>query len=94
VAQKQAAPLFKLLALLLSEGERSALWKPRCDVYHFASIICGAIVLYIGASRTLVADLAYDPLASRQLAALKEEMLAVAAALLQPAKPFPPRARV
>jgi TetR/AcrR family transcriptional regulator len=83
VAQKQAAPLLKLLTLLLSEGEQSGLWRLRCDVYHFASIICGAIVLYVGASRTLVPDLPYDPLSARQLTALKDEMLAVASALLQ-----------
>ena len=84
VAQKQAAPLIKLLELLLREGQRAGLWQPRCDVVHFASIIAGAVALYIGASRTLAADLPYDPLATAQLAALKEEILLVTWALLRP----------
>jgi len=83
VAQKQSAPLLKLLAVLLRDGEQAGLWSPRCDVYHFASIIGGAIVLYVGASRTLAADLPYDPLSTRQLTAFKDEILAVTWALLQ-----------
>lgn len=85
VAQKQAKPLLKLLGVLLREGARTGRWQPRCDVYHFASIIGGAIALYVGAARTLVADLPYDPLSATQLAALKDEVLIIAAALLRPA---------
>jgi hypothetical protein len=82
IVQKQATPLIKLLALLLHEGEQSGLWKPRCDVYHFVSIVGGAIVVYVGASRTLAPTLSYDPLSTRQLTAFKEEIVAVAWALL------------
>jgi TetR/AcrR family transcriptional regulator len=82
IVQKQATPLVKLLALLLYEGEQSGLWTPRCDVYHFASIVGGAIVTYVGASRTLAGTLSYDPLSTQQLTAFKEEIVAVAWALL------------
>jgi TetR/AcrR family transcriptional regulator len=87
IVQKQATPLIKLLALLLHEGEQSGLWKPRCDVYHFASIVGGAIVVYVGASRTLAPTLSYDPLSTRQLTAFKEEIVAVASALLPRHRP-------
>jgi TetR/AcrR family transcriptional regulator len=85
VARKQAAPLFKVLTMLLRDGEQAGLWSPRCDLYHFTSIIGGAIALYVGASRTIVPDHPYDPLSTRQLTALKEEMRVVASALLNPA---------
>ena len=87
IVQRQAAPLIKLLALLLHDGEQSGLWRPRCDVYHFASIVGGAIVVYVGAARTLAPSLSYDPLSTRQLTAFKEEIVAVAWALLPRRRP-------
>ncbi len=84
LVRAQAGPFLRLLAVVLDEGRRTGAWDPVADVYHFASIVVGAVVLYVAAMRTLVADLPYDPLAPAQLAALNSEVHAVARALLRP----------
>jgi TetR/AcrR family transcriptional regulator len=87
LARAQAGPFLRLLAMVIDEGQRGGAWDPVADVYHFASIVGGAVVLYVAATRTLIADLPYDPLAPAQLAALKSEVLAIARALLRPRAP-------
>ncbi len=84
LARAQATPFLRLLAMVLDEGRRRGDWDPVADVYHFATIVAGAVVLYVAATRTLIADLPYDPLAAPQLTALKGEVLAIARALLRP----------
>jgi TetR/AcrR family transcriptional regulator len=89
LVRAQAGAFLRLCAIVLDEGRRSGAWDPVADVYHFATIVAGAVVVYIAAMRTVVPDVPYDPLAPAQLAALKREVLAIARALLRPPKSPP-----
>ena len=79
----QASPFLVLLDVLFDEGERSGVIRAnRSDSLHFASMIGGATIFYVGALPTFVPNLTYDPLSHERLARHKRDVIRVARQLL------------
>lgn len=81
--QSRAAPFLELFAMVLEEGVRAKEIDPiGSNPFHFLSAIGGAIIFYVAALPTFVADLPDDHLAPEHVQALKRDVLAIARRLL------------
>jgi AcrR family transcriptional regulator len=79
----QAAPFLELLGMVFEEGERAGAIRPiRSDPFHFVSAVAGAIVFYVAALPTFVAELPSEHLAPERVETLKRDVVGIARRLL------------
>ena len=78
----QALPILKMLQYLIEDGQSRGDYAP-IDPIHFVTAVCGATLIFVGATPMLGSDWPHSAVSSDQIAEHKAEVLAIAEHLLR-----------